>query len=100
MIPPCDPSILEHNPKFKRLYENLTLNILNPDGSTRVHSADPARTVIAEVSRVTRTAVVYHTKQTNISWIYVWLYDEQSTNSNEYPRVVSIGPETMSNPEQ
>ncbi|KAJ5987955.1 hypothetical protein N7481_003165 [Penicillium waksmanii] len=48
MIPPCDPSVLEHNPKFKRLYENLTLNILNPDGSTRVHSADPARTVVAE----------------------------------------------------
>lgn len=54
MIPPCDPSILEHNPKFKRLYENLTVNLLNPDGSTRVHSADPARAAVAEVSRKTR----------------------------------------------
>lgn len=41
MIPPCDPSILDGNPQFKRLHENLTTNLLNPDGSTRVHSADP-----------------------------------------------------------
>lgn len=49
MIPPCDPSILEHNPKFKRLYENLINNLLNPDGSTRA-SADPAREAVVEVS--------------------------------------------------
>ncbi|KAJ5102619.1 hypothetical protein N7532_003148 [Penicillium argentinense] len=48
MIPPCDPSILEHNPQFKRLYENLTTNLLNPDGSTRANSADPARAAVAE----------------------------------------------------
>ncbi|KAJ5949234.1 hypothetical protein N7454_000818 [Penicillium verhagenii] len=47
MIPPCDPSILEHNPQFKRLYENLTTNLLNPDGSSRA-SADPAREDIVE----------------------------------------------------
>ncbi|KAJ5703601.1 hypothetical protein N7493_011526 [Penicillium malachiteum] len=47
MIPPCDPSILEHNPQFKRLYENLTSNLLNPDGSTRAQ-ADPARRAIEE----------------------------------------------------
>ncbi|KAJ5298892.1 uncharacterized protein N7443_007012 [Penicillium atrosanguineum] len=48
MIPPCDPSILENNPQFKRLYENLTTNLLNPDGSTRAHSADPTREAVAE----------------------------------------------------
>ncbi|KAJ6089908.1 hypothetical protein N7467_005124 [Penicillium canescens] len=48
MIPPCDPSILEHNPQFKRLYENLTKNLLEPDGSTRAQSATPARTAVVE----------------------------------------------------
>ncbi|KGO78467.1 hypothetical protein PITC_069300 [Penicillium italicum] len=48
MIPPCDPSILEHNPLFKRLYENLTTSLLNPDASTRTQSASPARTAVAE----------------------------------------------------
>jgi len=51
MIPPCDPSILENNPQFKRLYENLSANLLNPDGSTRAHSADPTREAVAEVRR-------------------------------------------------
>ncbi|KAJ5762448.1 uncharacterized protein N7511_005830 [Penicillium nucicola] len=48
MIPPCDPSILEHNPQFKRLYENLTKNLLDADGSTRSQSASPARTAAVE----------------------------------------------------
>ncbi|KAG0160163.1 hypothetical protein PDIDSM_7690 [Penicillium digitatum] len=48
MIPPCDPSILEHNPQFKRLYENLTTSLLNPDASTRVQSASPARTAVVQ----------------------------------------------------
>ncbi|OQD87665.1 hypothetical protein PENANT_c005G06546 [Penicillium antarcticum] len=48
MIPPCDPSILEHNPQFKRLYENLTKNLLDPDGSTRSQSATSARTAVVE----------------------------------------------------
>ncbi|KAJ5720772.1 uncharacterized protein N7483_008706 [Penicillium malachiteum] len=47
MIPPCDPSILDHNPQFQRLYENLTSNLLNPDGSTRAQ-VDPARRAIEE----------------------------------------------------
>lgn len=51
MIPPCDPSILEGNPQFKRLYENLTANLLNPDGSTRAQSAGPAREAVLEVRR-------------------------------------------------
>ncbi|KAJ6155135.1 hypothetical protein N7470_005701 [Penicillium chermesinum] len=48
MIPPCDPSILEHNPQFKRLYENLTTTLLNPDGSTRATSKDPVRAAAVE----------------------------------------------------
>ncbi|KAJ5169379.1 uncharacterized protein N7500_002162 [Penicillium coprophilum] len=48
MIPPCDPSVLEHNPQFKRLYENLTASLLNPDASTRAQSASPARTAVVE----------------------------------------------------
>ncbi|KAL4752851.1 hypothetical protein BDW72DRAFT_211196 [Aspergillus terricola var. indicus] len=43
MIPPCDPTILEHNPLFKRLHRHLTASLLNPDGSTRAIDAQPAR---------------------------------------------------------
>ncbi|KAI2708934.1 hypothetical protein CBS147333_3299 [Penicillium roqueforti] len=48
MLPPCDPSILEQNPLFKRLYENLTTSLLNSDASTRAQSASPARTAVVE----------------------------------------------------
>lgn len=49
MIPPCDPSILENNPQFKKLYQNLTTSILNPDGSTRAQDAEPERRGAVEV---------------------------------------------------
>lgn len=49
MIPPCDPSILDQNPQFKRLYQNLTTNLLNPDGSTRSTRKDPRREAVVEV---------------------------------------------------
>ncbi|KAJ5344867.1 hypothetical protein N7452_002871 [Penicillium brevicompactum] len=45
MFPPCDPSILENNPQFKRLYENLTTSLLSPDASTRARPASSAHTV-------------------------------------------------------
>ncbi|KAJ5670014.1 uncharacterized protein N7477_005377 [Penicillium maclennaniae] len=48
MIPPCDPSILDNHPQFKRLYENLTTKLLTPDGSTRAHNVDPIREAVAE----------------------------------------------------
>lgn len=64
MIPPCDPSILESNPQFKRIYENLLANLLNPDGSTRAHGADPTREAVAEVRRgASRTRVATTTTQ-------------------------------------
>ncbi|KAJ5489684.1 hypothetical protein N7539_004574 [Penicillium diatomitis] len=46
MIPPCDPCILEQNPQFKRVYENITKNLLNPDGSSCARTADPARKAV------------------------------------------------------
>ncbi|PYI34676.1 zf-CSL-domain-containing protein [Aspergillus indologenus CBS 114.80] len=48
MIPPCDPVILENNPQFKHLYEQVTTKFLNPDGSTRANDAQPARTALLE----------------------------------------------------
>ncbi|PYH96231.1 zf-CSL-domain-containing protein [Aspergillus ellipticus CBS 707.79] len=51
MIPPCDPVILENNPQFKRLYQHLTTTLFNPDGSTRVHDAQPARKALREEVR-------------------------------------------------
>lgn len=55
MFPPCDPSILENNPHFKRLYTDLTTSVLNPDASTRLQSTSSAHTVV-EVSRCIRQA--------------------------------------------
>ncbi|KAJ9292060.1 hypothetical protein DTO021C3_500 [Paecilomyces variotii] len=46
MIPPCDPAILENNPQFKKLYQHLTTELLNPDGSTRANDAHPARKAV------------------------------------------------------
>ncbi|PGH32685.1 hypothetical protein GX50_04532 [[Emmonsia] crescens] len=46
MIPPCDPAILSSNPQFKALHQQLTTAILNPDGSTRAHGADPSRRAV------------------------------------------------------
>ncbi|RJE21544.1 hypothetical protein PHISCL_06116 [Aspergillus sclerotialis] len=54
MIPPCDPSILESNPQFKKLYQNLTTSILNPDGSTRAQDAEPERKGAVEELRKCR----------------------------------------------
>ncbi|KGQ01678.1 hypothetical protein PAAG_11523 [Paracoccidioides lutzii Pb01] len=46
MISPCDPAILINNPQFKALHQQLTTTILNPDGSTRAHAADPSRRAV------------------------------------------------------
>lgn len=49
MLPPCDPTILESNPQFKKLYTELTSSILNPDGSTRAKDALPERKAAVDV---------------------------------------------------
>lgn len=49
MIPPCDPAILDSNPQFKKLYQDLTTSLLNPDGSTRANDTHPARKAVVEV---------------------------------------------------
>ncbi|GFF37317.1 uncharacterized protein AFUA_4G10530 [Aspergillus udagawae] len=48
MIPPCDPVILENNPQFGKLYQHLTTNLLNADGSTRASDEQPARKEVLE----------------------------------------------------
>ncbi|KAB8239412.1 hypothetical protein ETB97_004726 [Aspergillus alliaceus] len=55
MIPPCDPAILENNPQFKRVYQNLTTNLLKPDASTRANDAQPARKAVLEELKICRT---------------------------------------------
>ncbi|GIC90847.1 uncharacterized protein Aud_007285 [Aspergillus udagawae] len=51
MIPPCDPVILENNPQFGKLYQHLTTNLLNADGSTRASDEQPARKEVLEELR-------------------------------------------------
>ncbi|CAG8277465.1 unnamed protein product [Penicillium salamii] len=48
MFPPCDPSILEHNPQFKRLYESLTTSLLTSDASTRTQPRSSAPAVVEQ----------------------------------------------------
>ncbi|KAL4891960.1 hypothetical protein BDV59DRAFT_61425 [Aspergillus ambiguus] len=48
MIPPCDPTILENNPQFKKLYQHLKNTLLNPDGSSRAHNAEPDRKAVVK----------------------------------------------------
>ncbi|KAE8549206.1 hypothetical protein EYB25_007721 [Talaromyces marneffei] len=48
MIPPCDPSILDKNPQFKKLHQHLTTNLLNSDASTRADGDIPERKVATE----------------------------------------------------
>lgn len=49
MIPPCDPDILENNPQFRKLYQQLTTAVLNADGSTRANDEQPDRKAVLEV---------------------------------------------------
>ncbi|QKX55657.1 uncharacterized protein TRUGW13939_02754 [Talaromyces rugulosus] len=51
MIPPCDPTILDKNPQFKKLHQHLTTNLLSPNGTTRADEADHARKAVAEELR-------------------------------------------------
>ncbi|KAL4780739.1 hypothetical protein BJX76DRAFT_360579 [Aspergillus varians] len=60
MIPPCDSTILAHNPHFKRLYQHLTTAVLSPDGSTRAIDAQPAR---REVRNELRSCQVRNAKK-------------------------------------
>ncbi|RHZ50065.1 uncharacterized protein CDV56_103197 [Aspergillus thermomutatus] len=54
MIPPCDPVILENNPQFRKLYQHLTTNLLNADGSTRANDEQPVRKAVLEELRSCR----------------------------------------------
>ncbi|EAW10501.1 uncharacterized protein ACLA_049730 [Aspergillus clavatus NRRL 1] len=51
MIPPCDPDILENNPQFRKLYQQLTTAVLNADGSTRANDEQPDRKAVLEELR-------------------------------------------------
>jgi hypothetical protein len=82
MIPACDPSILKNNPQFQRLYEHLA-TLLNPDGSTCAHSADPT---VAEVGRGASQNHPHHNKD----------QAEMAVADHSVP----TGPKTMSNTER
>lgn len=50
MLPPLDPELLERNPRFRALHENLTSTKLNSDGSTKDPKKQKAREGLQEVS--------------------------------------------------
>jgi hypothetical protein len=49
MLPPIEEAILQSNPKFAKLHERLSAEILNPNGSTKNHPAQKERDAVATV---------------------------------------------------
>jgi hypothetical protein len=49
MLPPIEEAILHSNPKFEKLHERLSAEILNPDGSTKNHPAQKERDAVTAV---------------------------------------------------
>lgn len=43
MLPPVDPEILRNNPDFAKLYETLTKDILNADGTAKKRPVEEAQ---------------------------------------------------------
>ncbi|PQE27640.1 diphthamide biosynthesis protein [Rutstroemia sp. NJR-2017a BBW] len=54
MLPPIEEAILHSNPKFKKLHERLSAEILNPDGSTKNHPAQKERDAVAASLKAAR----------------------------------------------
>ncbi|KAI1007593.1 hypothetical protein K3495_g640 [Podosphaera aphanis] len=51
MLPPVDDAVLQTNPLFAALHSNLTKNLLNLNGSTKVHPAQKERDSVKEALR-------------------------------------------------
>jgi diphthamide biosynthesis protein 3 len=49
MLPPINPVVLERNPRFKLLYQDLSNSRLNADGSSRLIKQQRAQADIEKV---------------------------------------------------
>jgi hypothetical protein len=49
MLPPVSPALLERNPRFKALYQNLATSRLNSDASTRLIKQQRAQADVEKV---------------------------------------------------
>ncbi|KAH8717122.1 hypothetical protein GQ44DRAFT_751892 [Phaeosphaeriaceae sp. PMI808] len=58
MLPPVDPRVLERNPGFDVLYQDLTTRKLNPDGSTRDTKKQRIHDEIRHSLKAARTELV------------------------------------------
>ncbi|KAL2073124.1 hypothetical protein VTL71DRAFT_10448 [Oculimacula yallundae] len=54
MLPPIDESILQANPRFAALHNTLAKQILNANGSTKVHPAQKERDAVSEALKTSR----------------------------------------------
>ncbi|ODM23211.1 hypothetical protein SI65_00800 [Aspergillus cristatus] len=88
MIPPCDPTILESNPQFKRLYQQLTTTVLNSDGSTRANDAQPARQEVLE--DLNNCRVRHAKRQIEKQTLRRLAFDPESGLADEYRDIVAI----------
>ncbi|KAF2404916.1 hypothetical protein EJ06DRAFT_3861 [Trichodelitschia bisporula] len=55
MLPPVPPTVLERNPRFKALYQDLSTSRLNPDASTRLIKQQRAQADIEKTLQTART---------------------------------------------
>lgn len=56
MLPPVAPAVLERNPRFKALYQNLATSRLNSDASTRLIKQQRAQADVEKVRYDVRRA--------------------------------------------
>jgi diphthamide biosynthesis protein 3 len=49
MLPPVAPIVLDRNPRFKSLYQNLSTSRLNSDASTRLIKQQRAQADVEKV---------------------------------------------------
>ncbi|KAH9220752.1 hypothetical protein DL95DRAFT_432968 [Leptodontidium sp. 2 PMI_412] len=54
MLPPIDDTILQSNPRFAALHSTLAKQILNPNGSTKLHPAQKERDAVSEALKASR----------------------------------------------
>ncbi|PVH83793.1 hypothetical protein DL98DRAFT_569518 [Cadophora sp. DSE1049] len=54
MLPPIDDAILQSNPRFASLHSTLAKQILNPNGSTKLHPAQKERDAVSEALKASR----------------------------------------------
>lgn len=82
MLPPIEQSVLQNNPEFAVLYNTLTTNVLNPNGSTKNDPAARERKAVREVRKRKRDAISIYTGLLEDSWLTTLLGSKTTPNKD------------------